>query len=233
LETLHQLQKLDLALREKRNEIEAHEAALAARRDKIAKCKAELERVGEDRKGLISERALAERAVSERQDQLRERRQRINRVRNEHELHLNEREVKDLGEEIGKSEELLLGLMERVEQAEAEMTALHKEVADLEDADHLQVTEAQDRVDRLKSELEDARENRESLAAGIDERFRRHYENVSSRRGGVAVVPVHGGSCGGCHMRVPPQTLNEIMKTGVIRVCASCQRILYVSSPAE
>jgi len=233
LETLHQLQQLDFGLREKRIEIEAHEAALVARREKIAQCKTELERFSETRKGLLSERALAERAVAERQDQLRERRQRINRVRNERELHMNEREVKDLGEEIGKSEEALLGIMEQVDQVETEIAARRKEIADLEDADHLQIADAQERVDGLKAELENAKESRDRLAGAIDDRFRRHYENVFSHRGGMAVVAVNGGSCGGCHMRVPSQTLNEIMTTGVIRVCASCQRILYVAPSEE
>ncbi len=229
LETLHELQKIDLELLEKRRQVESYEAALADRRSKMDTAATELENHALRRKKLISERAMADRHVSERQDQLRERRQRINKVRNERELHMNEREVKDLDEEVSRDEENLLTLMQQVEDADAAIAACKKEISELAEADHVQIKEAQARIDGLKAELADAREGRDRLASGIEVRIRRHYDNVLARRGGQAVVEVRAGSCSGCYMRVPPQTLNEIMQTGAIRVCQSCQRILYVT----
>ena len=85
------------------------------------------------------------------------------------------------------------------------------------------------RVDALKAELADARAGRDSVAQSLDARLRSKYENVFKRRAGLAVVTIVNGTCSGCHMYVPPQTINEIRKSGVIHVCPSCQRILYVS----
>ena len=233
LETLHELQKIDLELLEKRREVEAHEAALTDRRNKIEAAATQLETHSVRRKKLISERAMADRLVSDRQDQLRERRQRINKVRNERELHMNEREVKDLDEEVSRDEEVLLNLMQQVEDTDAAIEGCKKEMAELEEADHVQVAEAQSRIDGLKAHLTEAKEGRDRLASGIEARMRRHYDNVLSKRGGQAVVEVRAGSCSGCYMRVPPQTLNEIRQTGAIRVCQSCQRILYVTVQLE
>ena len=60
-----------------------------------------------------------------------------------------------------------------------------------------------------------------------NERVRRRYEMVLERRSGRAVVEVVGGACSGCHMQIPPQMVIEILSSGAIRVCPSCQRILY------
>ena len=67
----------------------------------------------------------------------------------------------------------------------------------------------------------------QTIADQLDGRIRQRYEQVFKRRGGHAVVEVRGGSCAGCHMHIPPQTVIEIMKSGALRVCPSCQRILY------
>ena len=56
---------------------------------------------------------------------------------------------------------------------------------------------------------------------------------VLQRRGGVAVVTVNNGTCGGCHMHVPPQDLIEIRRSASVRVCANCQRILYVPTRVD
>ena len=45
---------------------------------------------------------------------------------------------------------------------------------------------------------------------------------------GLAMVPVRQNACGGCHLNLPPQVINEIqMKTELV-FCESCARILYI-----
>lgn len=40
------------------------------------------------------------------------------------------------------------------------------------------------------------------------------------------VVPVQDGYCGGCHMKLPLQTLADLRFGGVVQ-CDNCSRILY------
>ena len=65
------------------------------------------------------------------------------------------------------------------------------------------------------------------LVGAVDGDLRRRYEMIFSRRGGVAVVAVRGGTCQGCHMHVPPQLFNELKKFRDVRQCPNCHRILY------
>jgi len=222
LETLFKLQEIDVRLLEKQRAIEQFEERVAARRKAMQDCRARIEALVAKRKQLVNERALAERRVNDSGDQVKDRRQRLGRVRNEKELHALEGEITALREEISEQEEQLLGLMQKVEESE-------KQIADLSDADHREISAEQARVDALKAELADARAGRDSVAQSLDARLRSKYENVFKRRAGLAVVTIVNGTCSGCHMYVPPQTINEIRKSGVIHVCPSCQRILYVS----
>jgi hypothetical protein len=182
------------------------------------------------RKALVTERALAERKVDDAKATLKDRSQRMNRVRTERELRANEGEVADLRDQIGELEEAQLAVMQRVEDIEQRLAELRVELKQLEEADHRQVSDEADRIEALRRELAREQEARSSIADQLEDRIRQRYEQVFKRRGGHAVVEVRGGSCAGCHMHIPPQTVIEIMKSGALRVCPSCQRILYVQA---
>ena len=68
---------------------------------------------------------------------------------------------------------------------------------------------------------------RKRVAAELDTTILEDYEKIRSRRAGQAVVTVRKEVCPGCHMQVPPQTINEVLQTGEIRHCQYCRRILY------
>jgi len=227
LDTLFKLQQLDIELREKQSQVEAFEAALAARRKDIDACLSRIEELTASRKALVTERALAERKVDDAKVTLKDRSQRMNRVRTERELRANEGEVSDLRDQIGELEEALLAVMQRVEDVEGQLEELHAENKQLEEADHRQLSDETARIESLRKELDAEQAARCSIADQLDGRIRQRYEQVFKRRGGHAVVEVRGGSCAGCHMHIPPQTVIEIMKSGALRVCPSCQRILY------
>jgi predicted nucleic acid-binding Zn-ribbon protein len=229
LETLFKLQEIDIRLLEKRRAIEEFEKRVSARRRAMQDCRGRIDALLSKRKQMVTERALAERRVSDSGDQVKERRQRMSRVRNEKELHALEGEIAALREEIGEQEEQLLGVMSRVEEVEKQVAQLEKEYTDLEQADHRDLQAEQDKVDALKAELAAERAGRDAVADGLDARLRSRYEVVFKRREGLAVVTIIKGTCSGCHMYVPPQTINEILKSGTVHVCPSCQRILYVS----
>ena len=68
---------------------------------------------------------------------------------------------------------------------------------------------------------------RKRVAAELDPAVLGDYEKIRSKRAGQAVVTVRKEVCPGCHMQVPPQTINEVLQTGEIRHCQYCRRILY------
>lgn len=68
---------------------------------------------------------------------------------------------------------------------------------------------------------------RKKVAAELDPAVLGDYEKIRSKRAGQAVVTVKKEVCPGCHMQVPPQTINEVLQTGEIRHCQYCRRILY------
>lgn len=89
--------------------------------------------------------------------------------------------------------------------------------------------------DKVNSELKEIEQQlnslntqRSELASKIDKKMLSKYERILKGKDGLAMVSVREDACGGCHLNLPPQVINEIrMKTDLV-FCESCARILYI-----
>jgi uncharacterized protein len=229
LEILFQLQVLDTRLLDKQRTVGKYEAELSARRAAIATCNARIDALLASRKDAVAQRAFAERKVEELQEALKQKRQRAQKARNEKEVHAGHSEVMAAQEEIRDAETAQLEAMQRVDELEAAIVVAKAERTELENEDHRHVSEAEERIGALRSELEAERSVRDGAAAQVEPPLRKKYDSLIERRQGLAVVEIDGtGCCAGCHVQIPPQTLIEIRRTGSLRVCPMCQRILFV-----
>jgi len=61
----------------------------------------------------------------------------------------------------------------------------------------------------------------------VDLGVRARYERLAKSRGENVLVGVEHGVCGGCHMKLPPQTLVACQSDQDLVTCNSCGRILY------
>jgi len=229
LEILFQLQALDIRLQEKQRTVTRYEADLAARRAAIAASTARVDGLLAARKDAVSQRALAERKVEDLQESLKQKRQRAQKARNEKEVHAGHSEVTTAQEEIREAETVQLEAMAKVEELEALIVTARADRTELENEDHRHVTEAESRITELRAELDAERGVRDGAAGQVEAPLRKKYDFLLERRAGLAVVEVDTtGCCAGCHVQIPPQTLIEIRRTGSLRVCPMCQRILFV-----
>jgi len=232
LESLYQLQLLDSRLLEKQRVVTRYESELAARRAAIAAANAKIDGLLAARKDAVAARALAERKVEDMTESLKQKRQRAQKARNEKEMYAGQGEIASAQEEIRDAETAQLDAMARVEELEAAIEVAKKDRADIETEDHRHVSEAEERINRLRDEVAADRAVRDAAAVHVDPNLRKKYDFLLGRRAGLAVVEIdHTGCCGGCHVQIPPQTLLEVRRSGAIRVCQMCQRLLYAVAP--
>jgi predicted nucleic acid-binding Zn-ribbon protein len=231
IELLVNLQTIDLQLRERtdaievlRRELADLDSAVAVQREALQACRAE-------RADLESRRRDIEGSLADEEAKMKDRRMRLNRIRNEKEAAAVRREIEVAKEGTGLLEEGLMGLFDQLDGVNAREKELAAAFETLE-AHWASEKERTDReIDQLSSGLDDSRRQRETLAAELDANLRRQYETILSRKKGQAVVEIRGGTCEGCHMKVAPQLANEIHRNTRVIACPSCHRILYVRPP--
>lgn len=231
IELLVNLQIIDLQLRERTDAIELlrHDladldGALAVQKQTLDVCRAE-------RADLESKRRDIEGTLADEEAKMKDRRMRLNRIRNEKEASAVRREIEVAKEGTGLMEEGLMAIFEQLDVVKAREAELTTAYEALEAKRNAEKTRTDTEIEELAAGLTEARSQRESLAADLEAPLRRQYETILSRKKGQAVVEIRGGTCEGCHMRVAPQLAIEIHRNTRVIQCPSCHRILYVRPP--
>lgn len=134
------------------------------------------------------------------------------------------------GHEADKSvlEEGILLIMDEVEAQKKEV----EKVKGLVKEDENKLNQDKEKVSADIKEIEvtvgTLNKQRSEAAGKIDKAILSKYERLLKGKDSLAMVKVADNACGGCHMNLPPQVINEIkMKIDLI-YCESCARILYI-----
>ena len=83
------------------------------------------------------------------------------------------------------------------------------------------------RQDAIAGEIKDLTTDRQELAKDVEPKWLSRYERIFAHHKDFAIVGVAHGACGGCHMKLPPQAVNDAKKLMDMTVCNFCGRILY------
>jgi len=67
----------------------------------------------------------------------------------------------------------------------------------------------------------------EQLRSCVEPTVLDHFDKLSARPGGVAVVGVEGEVCQGCHMKVPAQIVQDLRETDHVHTCPMCRRFIF------
>ena len=150
-------------------------------------------------------------------------------VTNPKELADLDTDLKSLKRQIAKREDLLLGLLVEMEEAEAQLASAKGRYADIE-ADWKQ---HQEDLLREKNQIEPQfatlQARRDVQSPSVDRLSLRLYERLRERHAGQAVARVERGMCQGCRITLPVSILQKVRSGIDLIQCVSCERILFVS----
>jgi len=143
-------------------------------------------------------------------------------------------EIEEVKKRSSAIEDEILRLMEEVEKEKVEQISREKKLREMESAAADEIKSLDEENARLNAEAEALKKEREKLAASVKPEFLVIYEQMLRSRNGLAVVPLEDGGCGGCHMKLSVQNVNELMRVysdesqsrELVR-CENCSRILY------
>jgi predicted nucleic acid-binding Zn-ribbon protein len=227
IDRLAALQDIDCQLREKTELLQALEREAADLENQRLLQRERTRTAQAERDVVEARRRELEAHLDDEEAKMKDRRMRLNRVRNEKELQALRREI-EVGKEANQqAEEELLHIFESLETLNASAKQAEDLLREIEAEADVKSVERRMRVNKLQAEVEAQREIRTRMAATLDNSLRQKYEQIFERRGGTAVVEVRSGTCLGCHMHLPPQFFNELQRTREVRLCPSCHRILF------
>lgn len=227
---LRALQSTDSELRELARLLDAKPKELDAARDRVAQEEQAVAGLQEDAKKAqmgIDRLELELRAGEEKIAGLRLQQ---NGAKSNREYKAFQDEIDNIRNDNSMIEDQVLELMAEVE-AKADREAKARRNVEEE---QLRMGEAKEAItaemEQIRSEYEETETRRDKLAEQVGPKYLAHYQRLVRNRDGMAAVPARNGTCAGCFINLPPQTINALMGEHELVFCHSCGRILYLDS---
>jgi len=168
-----------------------------------------------------------ERDLETCEEHLSKARNRQNEIKTNKEYQVHLQEIETLKADKGRIEEELLTLMDQLDVYKRKENELAQTVKAAEQRFESERQQLEKQAEALKTERDVVEKEREAVIPMVDPNLLKMYQKIKSLHRELAVVPIRHGTCGGCHMNVPPQRVAEVKARQRILTCSECQRILY------
>lgn len=224
---LYQLQVIEI-------EIESKENALArclgqlGQNQAVTEAKAGLLSAQERLEGLKHEQHSAEWEIEDLETKLSAAKDSLysGRIKNPKELASLQHEVEGMNKIHDKIEEKVLGIMEQVELATAELDSLGNKLKALEEEWYGEQQRLSAEIEQLKSSLLELKGERQKALDGIDAETVGCYSQLRKQKG-LAVARVEQGTCCGCRISLSTAELQRARGGSLVK-CNSCGCILFI-----
>ena len=138
-----------------------------------------------------------------------------------------QKEIEGLKADNAVLEDDILESMEKIDKVKAEIAEEKEKLA----AEEKKLKEEIGKIDREIKDIDEriasSEKERSQLCSNVEKGLLARYERILKAKQGLALVPLVGESCGGCHRVLPPQVINDIRMRDKIITCEFCARLLY------
>ncbi|MDD2237285.1 MAG: hypothetical protein PHG65_08795, partial [Kiritimatiellae bacterium] len=168
-----------------------------------------LEQAQEDLKRILASVKETEGEIDLINGKIRKYKEQQFQIKNNDEYRALEHEIEKAGVDISGLEDKQLALMGQTDEVKKRIEEIQRGMKADEARIAVDVTQLDERDAVLKEQLESLIPERAKLAERIPVDMLSKYERIMNHLKDRAIVPIENGSCGGCHMNLPPQVVND------------------------
>ncbi|NMB73686.1 MAG: hypothetical protein GYA21_01000 [Myxococcales bacterium] len=227
LKSLLALQTVDLKYREldkDRRHIPARireiDATLAQARKELADLKNQYDEAELSRQ-------MSESDLKAEKEKIRKWEARLNEIRTNRDYQALSREIEGARKANLGIEDEILRKMQEIEDLKKVIEHKQEDFSRAEKELLAERAELEAKLANINSRVQEQEAARKIAMQGIDGSWLAQYEAIRGRRDGIAMAAVLDEHCLGCHMGIPPQLYNIVLRGQEIRTCPNCARILY------
>lgn len=227
IKLLVEVQKIDAKIFELNRELAQFPSIQKKLEDDFEKKKVTLKKTEENLKTHQIKQKEKENDLASSEEKIKKLQGQLYQLKSNKEYSAMDLEIKGLKADKSLLEEEILNLLDVVEQIKSGVTKEKELLGQEEKKVKDELAKLKKKTDEIKQSTSEYTESRKTYTPNIDQKLLSQYERVLAKRDGLALVPVRNNSCGGCHMELPPQRVNEVQLQEKLLVCESCARILY------
>lgn len=140
------------------------------------------------------------------------------------------KEIDDLAASLSAIEDRMIDCLEKIDELESTVKEKKDELQRTARALEKEKTEVLQAADVMRQQIATLVEERGQVVSDIDNALMNTYNNVKENIGNFAIAVVKDAVCLGCHVNLPPQMFNELLRFDKIFYCPHCERLIYPQS---
>ncbi|MBL9216115.1 MAG: hypothetical protein JNG83_11610 [Opitutaceae bacterium] len=204
-------------------EVAAVEAKIAAEKAAIESAKAEWH-------GLESRKKLLELEIKGAEEKAAKYKLQQAQVRKNDEYQALTHEIASTEAAISRLEEEEIGVMLQIDEAKKRFGVAEAELKRNIVGHENRIRTMRDREKQLQADVQTAQAAAAAARNEVPAAQLKVYDRVAARPGHPVCVPVNGGRCGGCHLKVPTHLEVQARAGQEIVTCDQCGRVVYWQS---
>lgn len=227
LDSLLELQKIDAEIDKLMNQKAQAPIKLRMLENELLKHKLKLDAKTQEIEEINKKRREWDRKLLVQQAQMDKYKAQRNLVKTNKEYTALELEISEVEKVISEIEEEIIKTMLELDSAKDELELAKKDYQAQEETFQKKKEEIILEVKKLNKRIAIFTARRNPYISKISPTLMNKYNDWRKRKGGFLVALIEGQTCGGCHLTLPPQLINEVRKKKDLLTCNSCGRILY------
>ena len=168
-----------------------------------------------------------EREIEELGNKIEKSHLKLDQIKSNKEYQAALKEIEELNREKGLLEDKAIELMEEIESLGEKYSRCEKEREENERILSDKKRQIEDEVKAFEEILERLNNQRNVISSDVEKVLLDKYDFLREKKMGVAMSPVTKSVCQTCHMNIPPQKFNELVRGVELMTCPHCNRIIY------
>lgn len=164
------------------------------------------------------------------QSQIAKSEDKLGSVKTNKEYQSSLKEIDDLAASLSAIEDRMIDCLEKIDELESTVKEKKDELQRTARALEKEKTEVLQAADVMRQQIATLVEERGQVVSDIDNALMNTYNNVKENIGNFAIAVVKDAVCLGCHVNLPPQMFNELLRFDKIFYCPHCERLIYPQS---
>ena len=224
---LIQLQHCDNRIREIVKQKEDKPLKIKQSEDTLRDTEKQIEEERSSLNAFKKERRRIEEEVQELDQKIEKSMIKLSHIKSNKEYTAALKEIDDLKRAKFILEDKIIEVMEKVDTSQQDAAEQDRRLKET----RLEVEKIKEQIlqelARLDQELAGLEKRKDSFLEEVDPDILRKYLFLSGRKNGSAVAAVVTGVCQSCHLGIPPQKFNELIRGNALMTCPHCNRIIY------
>jgi len=224
--SLEKLQSIDLEIFEIDKKLKEIPEILSSLKSKLDELYEQIERDKTTYKEAEKWQKEHEKAIELQRELLAKSKLKLANARNDREANAAQREIDTIKRSLSEREEEALHILEVIEQTTESIGQKDSRHQQLQGEFEGMMGESQKRAGGMQESKGKLDVERQNISAMLNERNRGIYEKIRQRKPRAIVAAIRG-ICQGCHMMLPPQVYNMLLRNDRLLQCPNCHRIVY------